>query len=315
MARVGQQAPVDGYQVLIAFDNFALASNGATAEADSEQPTGNLGAGNLTNPALDLPWRSGSFAALYASGVDRIKVVHRLGNPRSVSWISLHRSNLRNAFRVKLYQTTDAVSSPVYVSPWTDPIVRASVGDFPTFSSMPWTLGPPAATIDRRAAERRLDNVAHIDASYESIRRVEIEVDVGDGANGPADYVQWSYPIIAELFRPLINMQIGWDISVNDRSRTHRTDSGALLGRRESSGKILSFGLPYLERSEAFSRILEEWAARYGLLGRVFVWAEPAHRINFFQQALLGTVTRLPSVAMARLEWPAATGFQIEESE
>ena len=99
------------------------------------------------------------------------------------------------------------------------------------------------------------------------------------------------------------------------RTVTRRTEGGSKRGRRKLPGRSFEFTLGYLERDEAFRRVLTEWLREHGTLGLAFFWPEPAQRMHFYDQALLGQIETMGQVAMARLDWPAARGFTVEEAE
>jgi hypothetical protein len=310
---VAEQSLVESHELLLVLDNYALATDGATVEATSTAEPGNLTAPKLLTAHLDEGWRSGSLAALAAAGETVVTLRWLLGGPRIVDWLGLHRSNVRVPFRVRLFRTATA-ASPLYESPWTNPVVRALPGDFPTFSAMPWTLGPEAAALDRAAAAFRLDSFVQAPLT-QSVRVVEVDFDVASGANGGVDYLQFGMPTIARSFRPRVNMTLGWKVGLEDRSDTYRAESGALLGRQKSRGRSFAFSLDYLDRDEAFGRIFSDWMEKHGKLGRLFAWPEPEQRLWFHTAAMVATATTLPAVAMSKLEWPAATGWVLEGTE
>lgn len=309
---VAEQSIVESHELLLVLDNYALATDGATVTATSTATPGNLTAEKLLTSHLDEGWRSGSLAALVASGTEVVTLRVTLGGPRTVDWLGLHRSNVVVPFRVRLFRTATA-ASPLYESAWTEPIVRALPGDFETFSAMPWTLGPNVETILERAGDFRLDSFIQAPTT-QAVRVVEIDFEVSAGANGEADYLQFGMPTIACAFRPRVNMTLGWKVGIEDRSQTYRAESGTLLGRKKSRGRSFAFGLGFLDRDEAFGRIFSAWMQKHGKLGRVFVWPEPAQRLYFHDVAMVATATSLPAVAMSRLEWPSAEGWMLEET-
>lgn len=326
MAIIGEQSIPGGHELMLLYENRALESQGATVTATSTA-AGNLVPGHVINPHLDLAWRSGSIAALVAGGASVVTLKILLGSPRQLDTQTLHKHNARTAWRWRWYKSTIGSSggeSPIFESPWLDPVVRARPGDFPTFTEMPWSLGPRGEELELWQATFDLTSVGFADQIYDNLRLVEIDFDLTAGTNNGVDYVQVGLAPSWLAFRPRIDegvqargigADLGFAWGVQDRSVATRTESGALLGRRRSSGRTFDFDLGALARPEALQRILTQLARLRGKLARVFVWPETLQRRYFYDSAFIGTLTGLPRVAMARLELPAANAFRIEETE
>lgn len=320
MSETAYQPSVESHEILLLLENFGLASEGASVTSTSSVETGTLRVANLALPDLDRHWRSKPIAERSAKG-SNVTIRVDLGRSRRVNFVSLHRHNIRLPFRVRFFKSAlggGVSGSPVYQSPWTQPIVRARPEDWATFSEMPWTLGPRLEDLDDWAANKRLDSFVLSDEIYSNVRAYEIEINTANAyldSNGGASYLQMGLPMIGLAFRPRINMLLNWEMGVVDRSESVRVESGALLGRRGSIGRRLGFVLGYVDRDEAFSTLMTRWMRRHGKLGRAFVWAEPSQRRYFYDQAMVATAASLPKVAMAHLEYPAASGFVFEETE
>lgn len=326
MAIIGEQSIPGGHELMLLYENRALTSQGATATATSTE-AGNLTPDHVINEHLDLAWRSGSIAALVAGGASLVTLKTPLGSPRRLDACSLHKSNVRVAWRFRFYKSTVGSAggeAPLFESPFLDPIVRARPGDFPTFSEMPWSLGPSVEELDLWQQTFVLDSIGFSDQLYDDVRLVERDFDLTGGSNNGVDFLQVGFAPAWLAFRPRIDegvkargigADLGFSWGIDDRSVTARTESGALLGRRRSSGRTFDFNLGALARPEAFQRILTQLMRIRGNLARVFVWPETLQRRYFYDQAFIGTVVALPRVVMARLELPAATSFRIEETE
>jgi hypothetical protein len=317
-----KQTTLESHEVLLLFRNFALASEGATATADWTA-SDDMGPDNLLTERLSAPWRSDSIAAWVASapfdpstvGIIRARI--DLGRPRAINTVSIHRHNVLVPWQVYLYTSPPGFNpTPIAATEWLDPIVRASLEDFDWYD-MPWALGPRQEDLDRWQTLFRLDSVALFDRTYYGVRYIDLRFDVSEGSNHGVDYIQAALCFACRSFRPRINMPTGWNLPVIDRSTVRRTQGGAIRGRRRPIHAGFAFSLPFIDRDEAFEKILTGWAKRAGALGIAFAWPEPQQRLRryFYDTRILGTLTSMPQVAMDHLEWPAATGFVIEETE
>lgn len=300
-------------EAVLVLDNWALGTNGASVAANSAAQTGSLHAANLLSPALDCAYRSDSLVEPKKSG-EPVAVIFDLGRGRAVNWVSIHHHNSRMPWRVSLYRRSGPNGAPVWVSDWHDPVVRAELTDF-TYRDLRYTLGPDPFDLERWAAQMQLDSFIKTPDTFYAIRHIKIEFDATRQLYQPTDYVQVGHVAVARSFQPRINVLLDWEISYNDRSELHRVESGALMGRKRSGSRVLAFTLGYVDRDEAFERVLTGFMRKHGQLGRVFVWVEPEHRRYFYDQAMTATATSLPKVAMANLDWPAAKGWQLEETE
>lgn len=319
MAVYGEQAQPPagngaGHEIIFLLRNRALSEAGASTSADSEVDT--MPAAFLASPFLDRAWRSEPIEDLLERGQSKVNVFVSLGRSRAVSAGALHRSNIRVPFRMHLYKSArlDLLGTATHTTPWTNPIVRELASSFSTFSSMPFALGPSEYLLEDLAARYRLDSPIFADTVYPGIRTVVFEFDISSGSNGDRSFLQFGMPFVGEVFRPGVNMNLGWEMGAEDRSETVRPESGVMQGRKRSRGRTISMALETLTHAEAFSEVLG-YAVDEGVLGRVFVWAEPVRRGLFYRQAFLGTARSLPKVALARLEIPAARGWVLEETE
>lgn len=310
-----EQSLIDDYEAIFVLDDWSLGTNGCTVSASSEQATGSLGVENLLSPALDTAWRSGGWqVARPTSSI--ISVIFALGQPRVVDWVSLHRHNVRVPWRVSYHRGSPGSSPAVYQSGWHDPIVRASLSDF-TYRDLRYTLGPETDDLELWESQFRLDSFIRAPTPFYGIRYVRIEFDIAEATDflQSTDYLHVGKALIARSFQPRINVLLDWEMGYEDRSEVHRVESGALLGRRRQGGRTLALVLGYLDHDEAFERLLTGYIRKHGKLGRVFVWVEPTQRRYFYDQAMTATATTLPKIAMANLNWPAAKGWQLEETE
>ncbi len=317
------------HQMLILAENHALVSQGATAtdlEPLAGSP-GNLQVEHVLNPHLDLAWRSGSITALAAAGQTVLTLQIRFGSPRRLDTLTLNRSNVRVAFRKRYYASTQGSSggesseAPLFESPWTDPIVRARLGDFPTYSGMPdYSLGPPEANLDFWQSTFALDSIIFADQTYDNVRMVEVDFDLTRvDQNDGVDYVQVGFLPSWEAFRPRINHDLGGSYSTIDESQATRLkETGALLGRERPRRRAFDFNLGDLERDQALQRLLTLLSILNSALTRVFLWEEPEQRRYFYDTRILGTVTKPPNIVHARLDPKfshAANAFRIEETQ
>lgn len=299
--------------VLLVLENFALAEAGATIAA-SHYASEALGPENLLSPYFDRMLVTSSIASAIGKGETEMTVTIAFDGPHRVNWLSLHRSNCQVPFRVELFKGDPASTPAAYQSDWLSPIVRAGIGDF-TWPDFAWYLGPTPAQVTRWAEDARLDHPVPLPETVAAVRYVRYTFDVSSGSNGGADEIELGFSFAAESFQPVIGALLGWDVSPVSRSTVRRTTGGALLGRRRVAGRRFGFVLEYLEMHELWEKALSDLVLEQGELARVFAWPRPTDRRYFYRQAVLGTVTDLPSAVMARLDWPAARGWVVESSE
>lgn len=344
----GIQSQVPSGSILLAFDNLALGTAGATVSTYGPASGGNLQSGNLLTAALDEAWRSGSISDWYALNVDgpgprsadstndwrMIRLRFALARPSIVDTVILQRTNVRCRWRSKFYRGNPAngASPAVHDTDWLDPVVRSALSDWewPTSTaatflpnSMPWTLGPTEQRLDELTDRFRLDQPHQLTTPLVGITHVDILFDVEDGTNGgaselkayqPADYLQVSNVFIGRAFRPRINMTHDWEHAPEDLARIERTDAGAAHGRTRARLRAFAFNLDSLDDDEALETILDSWLMRHGTLGRVWVWPVPGQRRFFYQTAFTGTLQRMGKVTAAKLDWLTSKGFVIVET-
>lgn len=314
---------IGGHQVLILSENRALVSEGAVSTSlDPIGSPGNLGVEHVINPHLDLAWRSSSIAALVTAGETVLTLQIRFGAPRRIDTLMPAKSNVRTAIRGRFYASTQGSpggETPLFESPWTDPIVRARLEDFPTYTSMPsYSLGPSEEDLDFWQLTFALTSPIFADKPYDNVRMVEIDFDLtAINGNDGVDYFQVGFLPCWLSFRPKINYELGASHGVIDESETTRIkETGALLGRERSRRRTFDFTLETLDRVEGLQRILTAIMRRQSKLSRLFIWPEPLQRRFFYDTAILGTLTRLPKIVEARLDKPiAARSWRIEETE
>lgn len=307
-------------ELLVEFENWLLDEAGcavtatSTAAASSSSEASH-GADYLLVPDLDTAWRSGSIADLPDVDAGAISLRFDLGEPSQVDWVSIHRHNVRVPWRADLYRDDPSFGAvPIASSSWTDPIVRAALADY-AFDDFDPGLGIDPRRIDQLTSLYRLDSFIGWEEVYQGIEHIVFSFDVAEGANGAKDYLQIAHPRAGRAFRPSVNMVLGWEVGVTDRSMVRRTESGSKRGRRKRTSRNFAFSLNYLEHWEAFRRILTDWMRDSGTLGLAFFWPQPGHREHFYDQAMLGQLEIMGKVAMALLEVPAGQGFQVEEAE
>lgn len=308
------QSIVPGHELLLAFDNLALATRGSTATASSFTTGANISVSEGLSENLDTAWRSGTLATRPIVPATTVSYTIALGEPGAVNWVSLHKHNVRVPFRVEFYSAHPDSSKPIYISEWTDPIVRASLEDYGWYD-LDWTLAPKDRILDDLAAEYRLQSFLHADETYYGVRFVRVVFDNSDMVNGSASFLQVGLFYVTEVYRPSINITLGWALAGVPYSTTTRTPSGSKRGRFRKPGLRLACTLDYVQRSEAFDRLLGEWILQGAELRRAFAWAEPHQRRYFYSTAILGTAESLPEFAMPLLETPAVKGFVIQETE
>jgi hypothetical protein len=311
------QSELEGFEIVLVFENYALASAGATVVASSSAPPSaeplmDHLTENLLLEDLSRAWRSGDVAEVKD---EEVSVDWSLGESRSVDWVSFHRSNIRTPIKVELYRDPPTSgASPLFASDWIDPIVRGAVDDF-TFDDFIFTLGPDELDLAIATSLYRLDSFVSCPLTH-GVRYVRARFDVGKGSNGDSSFLQFALPMISKAFRPEINILLDWSSGVSDRSVTRRLESGAKRGRRRTSTRDLSFDLGYLTRDEAFRRLYSGWARKAGVLGMAFAWPEPSFRAYFYDQAILGQLVAPPKPTMARLDLPGAVrGLTLEEAD
>ena len=310
------QSAIPSHEILLCFDNLALATNGATAAASSEADGSNLSAAAGLSESLDTAWRSEDLGYFQAGSSDpSIYYTIALAEPAAVNWLGLHKHNVRVPFRVSFYTADpDSKAAAVYVSEWIDPIVRASLSDYGWFD-LDWNLAPSDKRLNDLAARFALESFIHSDATYYGIRFVRVEFNNNAATNAGETFLQVGLFYVCEVYRPSINITLGWALAGVPYSTTVRTPSGSKRGRFRKPGRRLSFALEYIQRSEAFDRLFGEWILEGAELRRAFVWAEPHQRRYFYTSAILGTLESVPEFAMAQLESPAARGFVVQETE
>ncbi len=320
----GEQVTVQRSEALFLLENHALGINGTTVTATSEQPTGSLIVENLLSPALDTAYRSGSLAALNAINIKEITVRFRFGRGRSVSAAVLGASNVRVPWKIKLYRF-DPVSSPAeFESAFTDPIIRGRMDEF-DWLEMPWDLGPDTDDLTLWTDSFRLRSIIVADRTYHGTQWVDLVFNIDDANQGlrfQGDFIQFGTALLAQALQPEINMLLDWELGVEDFSEIRRVESAALRGRHRAKLTTFAFTLGFLGkqssvrgREEGFRKIFSGWMKKQGLLGPLFVWPEPDHPAEFYAQSMIATATTLPKIAMANLDWLAATGWFLTETE
>lgn len=315
---MAEQPTIDGHQALLILENWSLASEGAACVASSEadtsgDPLTELTAENLLNEDLSSPWRSGAIT----SG-STVTVTWTFPRARPVDIVSLHRSNVRVPFRVEL---KDVLGASLVISAWTEPIVLASLTDFP-WDSLLWTLGPDADWLDRATDEFRLDSfVTFPVGEYNNVGSVVLTFDISSHTNEGRAYLQFALAMIGRQYRPSINMGLGWSLPLTTRSEVIRTETGAKLGRYRRSLRGAAFELPLLGpnspeqgRLEVFRKVMTRFLIERGDLARVFFCPEPAQRWLFYDTSFVGCIEVPPTPQMTALEWPGLSGFRLQET-
>ncbi|MBW8879626.1 MAG: hypothetical protein JF614_32235, partial [Acidobacteria bacterium] len=268
---------------------------------------------NLLNEDLSAPWRSGSIAA-----VSTVSVTWTFNRVRPVDWLSFHKSNIRLPFKVEL---KDALGGSLAVSAWTEPVVLASLSDFP-WDSLLWTLGPDAEWLEDATAEFMLDSfVTFPVGAYPSVKSVVLTFDTSSHTNDGSNFLQFALPMIGRRYRPSINMALGWSLPLIPRSEVVRTESGAKLGRTRSMQRSAAFELPQLGpetpesgRIEVFRQVMTRFLVGRGELARIFFWPEPSQRWLFYDTSMVCCIEQPPKPTMATLEWPGLAGFTLQET-
>lgn len=298
----------ENYIAMACIRNLALGTEGTTFAAEVSDASGNMSANELLNEFLDTAWRSTSLAAF--AGGSELELRWTFPAARTVDFVSAHRSNWRLPWRIKTYLSAALQST----SAWFDPIVREVPASDKQNPSL-WTTGPTDDELDDLQLDFALDHFGLIPSI--SVDEVAIELDTSalDAGNNGIDYFQAGHVIIGELFQPAIGMLLDWTLGVVDLSTVFRADSGAQLGVSRSKLRQLAFALARLERTEAYTEILDRYMHKRGLLGRLFLVPEPLERLYFYNQAIVGTLENMPEVTMANLDWPAARGFVFTETE
>jgi hypothetical protein len=315
---MADQPTLESYEALLVLENWALGALGTTCAASSTadtsgDPLTSLTADNLLNEDLSAPWRSGAI-----SSGSTVSVTWTFDRVRPVDWVSIHRSNVRLPWKVEL---KDALGASLVVSPWTEPIVLASLSDFP-WESLLWTLGPDADWLEAATDEFRLDSFITfpVDA-YPNVKSVVATFDISTHTNAGRAFLQFALPMIGRRYRPSINMPTGWAMPPVLRSEVVRTETGAKLGRYRRMQRSTNFNLPLLGpespdagRIEVFRKILTRFLMTRGDLARVFYWPEPRQRWLFYDTAFVGCIEGPPRPAMTSLEWPGVTDFNLQET-
>jgi hypothetical protein len=313
-----EQPSIESFEALLILENWALASTGATCSASSTadtsgDPLTEMTADSLLNEDLSQAWRSG----VISSG-STVSVTWTFDRPRPVDWVSLHRSNIRVPWKVEL---KSMLGASLVVSPWTEPVIRASLSDFP-WESMLWTLGPDDDWLETATDEFRLDSfITFPVGAYPNVGSVVATFDISGHTNAGRAFLQFALPMIATRFRPSINMPTGWAMPPVSRSEVVRTETGAKLGRYRPMQRTATFDLPLLGpdspdqgRIEVFRKLLTRFLMTRGDLARVFFWPEPKQRHLFYDTAFVGCIEAPPRPQMTQLEWAGITGFNLQET-
>lgn len=310
------QSRFDRLEMLLTWDNGLLGERGTTVVASNSFASSNdvrvsPSPQHLLTDDLGTFWRSASVAANTDSVVS---LLFTLGEVTPVDIVEIHRHNIRLPWRVSVYSQDPATHAALYTSPWTDPIVRAEMGDY-TFDNFDFNLGPTPRQLSDATILSRLDSFILLDRLYSTVQYVKLEIDITVEHYAQEDWLQIAYPFAGRKWQPPINMVLGHTFEAIDRSEIQRTSGNSVQGRRKPSQRAFTFSIPYLEEYETLRKLISELAYSRGELGRVFCWRKPQDRRTFYDTAFVGTVVNLPKAEQVYLEFTGATGWRIEETE
>lgn len=299
-------------EALLVWTNYALGHVGASITSNSNADGGKLSASNLEHEALDLPWQSASIATHQSAGSTILRLAVDFGRHRHVNWASIHGHNCRVPWRVRVFR--NVFDGLEHETDWTDPIIRAEVGDF-GYYEFQHTLGPDPYTLEALTDEENLDSPLPFTDVYNA-RSVHVEFDVSAASAlyQTTDSITIGSLILGTSFQSGRNVLLGWEISAEDLSIRLQSRQGAVLGQPLRRLRRLSIVHGYLTLPEAFRDIHGGMVMTAGTLKRVFVWVEPQKPRYFYELAMVATVRDLPRVAMANLNLPNATGWLLQQS-
>lgn len=302
--------------LVLVYRNQTRTQEGATASANSQQPTGNLAPANGLSDNLGTAVRSGPIADI-PGGIWTYDIA--FGKPVAVDTGVIVKHNIRRPVRLALYSGLPAANAPLWDSGWVEPIVRADLTEAPSFQEWDFNGGPLERVLANQAARYRLITPIYVPDSeglVYGVTHARFSVDGRAGNNLPlqwgdpiegSDFFQAAYFMVAARFRPERGMSLGWQLGLEDRATTRRTESGALLGRKRSKARTITIPLSYLQPGEGYQDVSTDLLAGEGALGRIFVEPEPHHPSRFHNQAFVGTVTGQDGVTMFALELDEAT--------
>lgn len=298
--------------VLLVFRNQAKTQEGATATANSVQPTGNLVPANGLSDALDTAVRSGPIVDL-PGGVYEYDIA--LGKSVPVDTGVIVKHNIRRPVRLALYTGPPATNAPVWDSGPIDPIVRAELTEAPSFQEWDFNGGPLERVLANQAARYQLITpiyapeefyVTHARFSVDGSAGNNLALQWGDPAEG-SDFFQAAYFMLATRFRPVVNMSLGWNMGGEDAATTQRLEAQALVGRERGWLRGFTMPLAFLSAAEGFNDVYGDLLEGERSLGRVFVVQQPHRPSRFHRQAFIGTVTSQSGVEEFAHELTEAT--------
>lgn len=286
------QTIIAGKSAVLALENFALSRYG-TAITSNGDASESLSASNLTVDNVDASWRSES---LLSYGGQNPKLTIDFGIVRTIGAISFHHHNIRNVpFIVRLYRSKPPAEPVLTLGP-IDPIVRALLSEF-TWYTLRWNLGPADSELRRMQERFRLSSICFFDQQTDATH-IEIEFDMTNlSSNDGVDYLHMGYLMAYLPFRPHINIVYGSQFKIIDRSTAIRDESGNIGGREQERPTAVSVTLPKLTDAEAFESIGAA-LINNGTLGKVFFIPYPHKRRYFYQTAVLGTMSQMPSLTV-----------------
>lgn len=305
--------PIDDSKILLCYDNVALASAGATAEAaaiSDKMPAARLVDGN---PAT--LWTS---TEIMPTGtrprVDTEKtIILRFAKATRVSFVALGHHNCRVPWRVQFYAGEPELAEPVADSGWYDPIVRADVDEL-SFADFRFDLGPDPDLLAQLTATTRLHSAIEL-ANKVECSALKISFDVSGRANGLANSISVSTVIVGNCWRPQFNLLKGWSLGVDDPTELVAAHNGQKFGVARPGATELSFALGWLKRGsrDEARELFELWFRKSGKKALVWCWPEPDNLSSFYASAGVWRLEAIPPITMAHLGLAEAKGFKLCE--
>lgn len=184
--------------------------------------------------------------------------------------------------------------------------MQASVYDSGWLSAFP-------SDISAEDAARRGLNVPfiHIPSTAHTARYGSLQIDDADNAAG---YVDLARLVVAKLYSPSINMNVGAGIGLLDSSKRTETDGGADVFDVKSKRRTMRFVLAHIEESEAFNSVwdIKESA---GITGQLFaVYNDSDSTALMARRSFLCTLDELGILEEPNVDRRYATAFVLREA-
>lgn len=129
----------------------------------------------------------------------------------------------------------------------------------------------------------------------EPARYIHIEID--DSSN-PLGYFDISKLVVAPVWRPSLNLELGWTIEYVDNSPITRSLSGAVFIDEVPRYRRIKFRLNHLGRDEMFGNLLE-LDKTFGKSSPVLVILDPTDSVNLHMLTVYGSQPTLGAITNA----------------